>query len=97
MERIVSSNPDIMHGAPCFAGTRVAAQSLFDHLKAGYTIDGFLTEFPTVKREHVFELLWTSKFATSQDKLAALTNEALAEFEAGRTLPLVLDRDFPKG
>ncbi len=46
-----------MHGTPCFAGTRVAVQSLFDHLEAGYTIDGFLAEFPTVKRDQVVGLL----------------------------------------
>jgi uncharacterized protein (DUF433 family) len=46
-----------MHGTPCFAGTRVAVQSLFDHLEAGCTVDGFLAEFPTVKREQVISLL----------------------------------------
>jgi uncharacterized protein (DUF433 family) len=57
MKDIVVSNPNVMHGAPCFAGTRVTVQSLFDHLEAGYTIDGFLLEFPTVKREQVIGLL----------------------------------------
>jgi uncharacterized protein (DUF433 family) len=46
-----------MHGAACFAGTRVAVQTFFDHLQAGYTIDGFLEQFPTVKREQVVRLL----------------------------------------
>jgi uncharacterized protein (DUF433 family) len=46
-----------MHGTPCFAGTRVLAQSLFDHIKLGYTIDGFLEHFPSAKREQVEALL----------------------------------------
>jgi uncharacterized protein (DUF433 family) len=46
-----------MHGTPCFAGTRMAVRSLFDHLEAGYSIDEFLTEFPTVRREQVIDLL----------------------------------------
>ena len=46
-----------MHGTPCFAGTRVTVQTLFDHLEAGYTIDGFLEQFPSVKREQVVRLL----------------------------------------
>ena len=46
-----------MHGTPCFAGTRVAIQTFYDHLEAGYTIDGFLEQFPTVKREQVLCLL----------------------------------------
>ena len=41
------------------------------------------------------ERKWSQAFAASHDKLAALADEALAEFEAGQTLPLDLDRDFP--
>ena len=57
MNPIVTSNPKIMHGTPCFAGTRVAVRTFFDHLEAGYTIDGFLEQFPTVGREQVVRLL----------------------------------------
>ena len=57
MEPIVTSNPKVMHGTPCFAGTRVAVQTFFDHLEAGYTLDGFLEQFPTVRREQVVRLL----------------------------------------
>jgi len=57
MDNMVSVNPKIMHGAACFAGTRVTIQTLFDHLEAGYTIDGFLEQFPTVRREQVVALL----------------------------------------
>ena len=59
MEAIVTRNPKVMHGVPCFAGTRVAVQTFFDHLEAGYTIDGFLEQFPTVRREQVIGLLET--------------------------------------
>jgi uncharacterized protein (DUF433 family) len=57
MEPIITQNPKVMHGAPCFAGTRVTAQTFFDHLEAGYSIDGFLEQFPTVHREQVVRLL----------------------------------------
>ena len=46
-----------MHGEPCFAGTRVAVRTFFDHLEAGYTVAGFLEQFPTVRREQVAGLL----------------------------------------
>ena len=46
-----------MHGTLCFARTRVAVRSLFDHLEAGYSIEQFLAEFPTVGREQVIALL----------------------------------------
>jgi uncharacterized protein (DUF433 family) len=57
MVPIITSNPKVMHGTPCFAGTRVAVQTFFDHIEAGYTIDGFLEQFPTVRREQVLGLL----------------------------------------
>lgn len=46
-----------MHGTSCFSGTRVPVRSLFDHLKRGYTVDGFLEQFPTVSRKQVQTLL----------------------------------------
>ena len=57
MEPIVTINPKVMHGTPCFAGTRVAARTLFEHIEAGYTIEEFLKQFPTVCREQVVGLL----------------------------------------
>lgn len=37
---------------------------------------------------------WSEAFAQSQDQLAALADKALAEFEAGKTLPLENKRDL---
>jgi len=57
MDPIVTINPKVMHGTPCFAGRRVAVKTLFDHLEAGYSVNEFLKEFPTVSREQVVGLL----------------------------------------
>jgi len=57
MDVIVTRNPRVMHGEACFAGTRVTVQTFFDHLEAGYTVGGFLEQFPTVRREQVIALL----------------------------------------
>jgi uncharacterized protein (DUF433 family) len=46
-----------MSGAPVFAGTRVPITHLIEHLEGNYSIDGFIDNFPTVKREQVVELL----------------------------------------
>lgn len=40
------------------------------------------------------ERRWDDQFARSQDKLAKLADEALAEFEAGETRPLEKDSDL---
>jgi uncharacterized protein (DUF433 family) len=57
----ISRDPDIMGGAPVFAGTRVPVQTLFDYLEAGDTIDEFLAGFPSVKREQAVAFLEEAK------------------------------------
>jgi len=56
-EPIVTSSPDILSGTPVFAGTRVPVQALIDYLEGGETIDDFLADFPTVRREQVVAFL----------------------------------------
>lgn len=58
--KIIASDPEIMGGTPCFAGTRVPVQTLLDYLEAGDSIDEFLEGFPTVKREQVVAFLETA-------------------------------------
>jgi uncharacterized protein (DUF433 family) len=57
LNQIVHSNPDILGGTPVFVGTRVPVQSLFDHLEGGDTLDEFLHQFPSVKREQAIAAL----------------------------------------
>lgn len=56
-KQIITSSPDVMSGAPVFAGTRVPVQTLLDYLKGGDSIDEFLEGFPTVTREQVIAFL----------------------------------------
>ena len=58
---IISRSPEIMSGAPVFAGTRVPVQTLLDYLKAGETIDDFLEGFPSVSRDQVIAFLEMAK------------------------------------
>ena len=39
------------------------------------------------------DLAWDSQFASSQDALVILADEALAEYRSGRTLPLHSDEE----
>lgn len=52
-QSVICIDPDILSGTPCFAGTRVPVQTLWDYLKAGDPIVDFLEDFPTVTREQV--------------------------------------------
>ena len=56
-ERAYHSDPEILGGTLVFKGTRVPVQSLFDHLKAGDSIEVFLDGFPSVKRSQVLAVL----------------------------------------
>ncbi len=42
-------------------GTRVPVRNLLDCLEGGYTIDEFLDDFPTVKKEQVLTFLEDTK------------------------------------
>lgn len=57
MFSVVNSKSDVCHGTPVFAGTRVPVEALFDYLKHNRTIEYFLEQYPTVKREQVEQLL----------------------------------------
>jgi uncharacterized protein (DUF433 family) len=57
----IVSDPEIMSGIPCFAGTRVPVKSLFDYLETGEGLESFLDDFPTVMREQTLEVLRLSE------------------------------------
>ena len=71
MLSVVSVNPKVLGGTPVFVGTRVPIVSLFDYLKRGRTIDYFLEQFPTVKREQVEKLLDEAKAKTLPQSIPA--------------------------
>lgn len=54
---IIEFSPDVMHGTPVFAGTRVPVKTLFDYLKGGDTLAEFLDDFPTVSQQQAVKAL----------------------------------------
>ena len=50
-KQVINRDPEILGGTPVFTGTRVPVESLIDHLKAGVSLDEFLDDFPSVRRE----------------------------------------------
>ena len=65
---VVATSPEIMGGAPVFAGTRVPIQTLIDYLEGGDSIDIFLEGFPTVRRDQVIRFL-----EEARDRVVAAT------------------------
>ena len=58
---VVSIDPAIMHGTPCFTGTRVPVQTLLDYIEEGDTLDSFLRDFSTVTRAQAIQFLELAK------------------------------------
>jgi len=54
---VVHCDPEIMGGVPVFVGTRVPASSLTEYLIGGYTLDEYLDNFPSVRREQASAFL----------------------------------------
>lgn len=55
--KVINIDKEILGGTPVFNGTRVPIKNLFDYLETGETIDEFLEDFPSVKREQIVKLL----------------------------------------
>lgn len=54
---VVHSHPEIVSGEPVFVGTRVSARNLVEWLEGGHTLDEFLDNLPTVRREQAIAFL----------------------------------------
>jgi uncharacterized protein (DUF433 family) len=57
LRMLVVVDPQIMSGAPVFAGTRVPVQTLFDYLEGGDDLQEFLEDFPSVSRDQAMRVL----------------------------------------
>jgi uncharacterized protein (DUF433 family) len=61
MNSVIKIDPEIMSDAPCFTGTRVPIQNLIDYLEGADSIDEFLEDFPSVRRDQVISFLEEAK------------------------------------
>jgi uncharacterized protein (DUF433 family) len=58
LERLpVAVDPEVMSGAPVFKGTRVPIDALWENLADGVSLEEFLDNFPTVRREQAQQLI----------------------------------------
>jgi len=60
---LITVDQDILGGTPVFKGTRVPVKTLFDYLEQNYTLDEFLSCFPSVTREMARRVLERSETA----------------------------------
>ena len=57
LAEVISVDKEIMHGTPCFTGTRVPVQTLIDFPETGDSIDGFLAVCPSIPRHQIHAFL----------------------------------------
>ena len=57
LDSVIHSDPEILGGTPVFCGTRVPVKNLIDYLAAGDSLDRFLDDFPSVRREQAIAAL----------------------------------------
>ncbi len=53
----VTISPNIQSGEPVFTNTRVPVKNLFNYLKAGHSLNEFLEDFPSVKKEQAIRVI----------------------------------------
>ncbi len=53
LEGILKIDPQIMHGALCFAGTRIPLTIFLDNMADGMSIKDFRRNYPTITREQI--------------------------------------------
>ncbi|MFN9106726.1 MAG: DUF433 domain-containing protein [Betaproteobacteria bacterium] len=68
---LVSVDPEVMSGAPCFAGTRVPVKNLFDYLEGSSSLEDFLEDFPSVSRARAVAVLEAARTGLEVDATAA--------------------------
>jgi uncharacterized protein (DUF433 family) len=54
---VIIIDPEILGGTPVFSGTRVPVKFFFEYIESGETLDEFLFNFPTVKKDQALQLL----------------------------------------
>ena len=65
----INIDPETMGGTPVFTGTRVSIQALFDYIESGETLDEFLENFPSVKKEYAIQVLEMAKKTLTTEKM----------------------------
>jgi uncharacterized protein (DUF433 family) len=73
---IITIDNEVLGGQPVFKGTRVPIETLFSHLEAGVSLNGFLEDFPTVSKEQAVKVLAIAEKLTTSKNIADLYEAA---------------------
>ena len=65
----INIDPETMGGTPVFTGTRVPIQALFDYIETGESLDEFLENFPSVKKEFAIQVLKMARKSITNERI----------------------------
>ena len=65
--QVVHRDPNILKGTLVFIGTRVPVRILFEYLEAGDSLEVFLEQFPSVRREQAVAALEMAREILTED------------------------------
>ena len=53
----ISTDPEVLGGKPCIAGTRISVELILEQLSLGATIDYLLDQYPQLTQEQIYAAL----------------------------------------
>jgi uncharacterized protein (DUF433 family) len=79
LNKYITINPEVRFGKPCIRGTRLAVEDILNMLRAGWTIDEILKDYPDLTKRDIEAVL---EFATKTTQLVSdLTNLGLVKIK----------------
>ena len=64
--RYIVSDPEVLSGAPVFAGSRVPFAYLMEYLERGSTVEAFTTDYPSVTKELAMKALEEASYLVEE-------------------------------
>ncbi|MDW8068712.1 MAG: DUF433 domain-containing protein [Anaerolineae bacterium] len=77
-ERIVV-DPEICHGKPCIAGTRIMVANILSQLAGGYSVEQILEGYPELTYEDVMAAIQYAAWVVSDEEILLLTGQPATE------------------
>ncbi len=76
-DRIVV-DPEICHGKPCIAGTRIMVANILSQLAGGYSVEQILEGYPELTYEDVIAAIQYAAWVVSDEEILLLTEQPVA-------------------
>ena len=88
--QLIAIDPEVHGGTSVFRSTRVPVKTLFDHIKAGDSLEVFLNDFPSVSRDLAVGVLEQARAALMAhvNPLRDAGDTALPDFTSEEVLQL---------